>query len=101
MRNEPFLRFRVLKEICPAPLPAVIIPVLAPFCHRFAPGLASPQLLLLGAIRAPGDSTVMAALLVMGLAGNVASLTASRSHLFLKVFLVLGVFLHRVTSITG
>ena len=69
MRNQPFLRFILLKENLPAPLPAVIIPVLAPFVPLFSPRVwLHTQLLLLGAIRAPGDRTVMAALLVMGLA---------------------------------
>lgn len=51
------------------PLPEAIIPVLAPFAPLFSPQVwGHAQVLLLGAILAPGPRTVTGALRIMGLA---------------------------------
>ena len=53
------------------PLPEAIILVLAPFAPLFSPRVWRPaQVLLVGAILAPGARTVTAALRVMGLSGE-------------------------------
>ncbi len=52
-------------------LPEAIILVLAPFAPLFSPRVWRPaQVLLVGAILAPGARTVTAALRVMGLSGE-------------------------------
>ena len=68
------------------PLPEAIILVLAPFAPLFSPRVwRHAQVLLLGAMLAPGARTVTAALRVMGLScerhfTNIASRTAPRGR---------------------